>query len=161
MEHYDIKTSFKYPQRNTLILAIVIFALLITGCVLETKNLHFNIRVKQTRCLNGFDPQIIGRCQGATAEAGIYEFRLTPSQKRALVRVIEQDPDNQSSPLFELDGCNVWDSKNWECAITDAGVIMTYSMNNGMYKHQFTTGIGIGYYYVGSIQNNGFLEFLN
>ncbi|PXX40238.1 hypothetical protein [Undibacterium pigrum] len=155
----NFSASFKYLKSNILTLAMIVFMLPLAGCYSEKQNSPFIVRVKQTRCLDGFEPKVIGKCKGATAEAGIYEFRLSPMEKRALIRVVEQDPRSQSVPLFELDGCNVWDSKNWECSIGEAKTIVIYSMHNGIYSHQFISGIGLNDYFVGYIQNPGFFNF--
>lgn len=135
--------------------AVMICGLAISACSNDTAESEFMVRVKQVRCPDGFVPGTSPKCKGQPVEAGTFDFRLRPKERRALVRVVSQDPSNPSVNLFELNDCKVWDAKNWECTNSTSAFTDSYELHNGEFSHVFVGAIASTTYYTGMAQVKG------
>ena len=140
---------------------LLYLAVVLSGCKLGSSSENeYVVRIHQVRCPEGVTADSPPKCKQKTADAGVLDFRLFPTQRRALVRVVTQENHNPSIDLFELQNCIVWDASNWTCSMGDSGFMISYELRNGSYKHMFG-GAATGFtHYVGTVREESFVQRL-
>ena len=138
-------------------MVVLLAALMLHGCSNESTQTVITVRIHQMRCTDGFvQPKIKSdappRCEGESVEAGVFDYRLSPLERRSLVRTVTQDENNASLSLYELTNCKIWDKSNWECHVANDAYSDSIVVHNGAYSHEFRPSLGRSNYYIGTVQ---------
>lgn len=126
--------------------------LIVGGCSEWQDRSHFTVRIQWVQCSDDLDSMDPPKCKGRSIDGGVYDFRLFPNERRALVRVVKFPPGEYYDTLFDLTNCVIWDANNWRCDFPrGGGYSSSYELREGKYTGTFVA-VDKVIYYVGAAQ---------
>jgi hypothetical protein len=134
------------------ILMLVIFA---AGCVREPSTYQYSVVVETVRCPPPDSFGFEGDCPKPTTKGGRFRFAVSVERQSVIRHVVEFEPGNSGIFTEELEGCAVFDARNWSCRSSfearmgsETNTVTTFSqMRDGEYRMSMVNSLGTAFSY--------------